>query len=283
MNTSTRDNDWRDEKRRAEESPSSEAIRADIERTRERLGETVEALGTQLNPSHLKQRVKEGVREATIGRVQNMASNTKERISETGRGLAHTIRENPLPAAMAAAGIGWLLFSSRDQQRSGSSSYSASASEQSSLAGDEAGTAQRVVDSTREVAQRISSGAQHIAQDVSEKAQEATQRVTESAQEAKERIARKATLTGRRMEREYNESPLAIGAVALAVGLAVALALPTSDKEVELMGETRDKLVDKARDQVSETTQKIERVVERAAPEVQSVIRDAAQEEGFVG
>jgi hypothetical protein len=283
MTTDTRDDNRRGEQERADGGPSSEAIRADIERTRERLGETVEALGTQLNPSHLKQRVKESVREATIGRVRHMASNTKERISETGRGLAHTIRENPVPAAMAAAGIGWLLFSSRDQQRTGGRSFNAGSFDQASRTGDEAGMAHRIADSTRDVADRVSSGAQNLAHDVAEKAQEAKERVTETAQEARERVARKATLTGRRMGREYNESPLAIGAVALAVGLAVALALPTSEKEVELMGDARDKLVDKAREQVSETTEKVERVVERAVPEVQSVIRDAAREEGFVG
>ena len=96
---------------------TSGAIRADIERTRERLGETVEALGAQLNPTHLKQRVKDSVREATIGRVQHMASMTRDRINETGRGLAQTIRDNPLPAAVAAGGIGWLLLSTRESRQ----------------------------------------------------------------------------------------------------------------------------------------------------------------------
>ena len=99
-----------------DDDSSSATIRAEIEKTRARLGETVEALGAQLNPTHLKERVKESVREATIGRVQHMASNTRDKIAETGRGFAQTIRENPLPAAMAAAGIGWLLISNRDQR-----------------------------------------------------------------------------------------------------------------------------------------------------------------------
>src|SRR5687768_1518629 len=92
------------------DADDSSVIRAEIEQTRARLGDTVEALGAQLNPTNLKQRVKDGVREATIGRVQHMASNTRDRISETGRGLAQTIRDNPVPAALAATGISWLLF-----------------------------------------------------------------------------------------------------------------------------------------------------------------------------
>ena len=36
----------------------SRAIREDIERTRERMGHTVEALGERLNPARIKQQVK---------------------------------------------------------------------------------------------------------------------------------------------------------------------------------------------------------------------------------
>src|SRR5687768_14763010 len=89
------------------------AIRDDIERTRDRMGDTIEALGERLNPARIKQQVKENIREATIGKVQNMANNAKHRVEEGGRGLVATIRENPIPAAMIVGGLGWLLFARR--------------------------------------------------------------------------------------------------------------------------------------------------------------------------
>lgn len=266
---------------------SSTALRAEIERTRERLGENVEALGAQLNPSHLKQRVKDSVREATIGRVQEMAHNTRERINETGRGLAQTIRENPLPAAMAAAGIGWLLLSSRDQRASGrfisgEPDVSAIPDESYEGSGLKAGL-RNVAEEVAEKAHDLTERAQDTAQRVVEKARETGDRVAYRTDAAVQRVTEKARTTARRVEHRYEENPMGLGAVALALGLAIGLSVPATRKEAALMGDARDRLLDKAREQVAETTGKVEAVVERAIPEVQSVVREAARDEGLMG
>lgn len=269
-----------------DEDPSPAAIRAEIDRTRQRLGDTVEALGAQLNPSHLKQRVKDSVREATIGKVQQMASNTKERINETGRGLAQTIRDNPLPAAMAAAGIGWLLLSNRDTRDTprfaGLPDDSFTRDESYGTSGIKAGV--------RNVAENVA----EKAHDLTEKAQDATNRVVDKVKRTGDVVADKADVamqraqetartTTRRVEHQFEENPMGLGAVALALGLAIGFSVPATRKEAVLMGDARDKLLDSAREKVAETTEKVEHVVERAIPQVQSVIRDAAREEGLTG
>jgi len=294
------------EPRLLESSPT--ALRAEIERTRERLGDTVEALGAQLNPSQLKQRVKDSVREATIGRVQLMASNTKERISETGRGLAQTIRDNPIPAAMAAAGLGWLLLSSRDQRTSrqftnGEPDEFAIPDESYHATGIKAGVrnaadnvAGKAHDLSEKVAERahdVSAKVTEKAQDLSEKAQDVTQRVVQKARATGDRVAdtadvavhrvqERARTTARRVENQFDESPMGIGAVALALGLAIGLSVPATRKEAALMGDKRDRLLDRARERVADTTEKVENIVERAMPEVQSVVREAARDEGLI-
>jgi len=255
---------------------STSAIRADIERTRERLGANVEALGAQLNPSNLKQRLKDSVREATIGKVQHMASNTTERITETGRGLAQVIRDNPLPAAVAAAGLGWLILSSRDQ-RDTRRFYELGNSSESHKS------------TVRETMHNVAGTVADKAHDLTERAGDATQRVVEKAKEAGERVAEKAdaavqsvqqrTRSGtRRLGNQFEDTPIGVGAVALALGLAVGMSVPATRKEAELMGDARDKLLDKTRERVAETTDRVERVVERAIPEVKNVVRDAARE-----
>jgi hypothetical protein len=255
---------------------STSAIRADIERTRERLGANVEALGAQLNPSNLKQRLKDSVREATIGKVQHMASNTTERITETGRGLAQVIRDNPLPAAVAAAGLGWLILSSREQ-RDTRRFYELGNSGES--------TKSTVRDTMHNVAGTVADKAH----DLTERAGDATQRVVEKAKEAGGLVAEKAdaavqsvqqrTRSGtRRLGNQFEDTPIGVGAVALALGLAVGMSVPATRKEAELMGDARDKLLDKTRERVAETTERVERVVERAIPEVKNVVRDAARE-----
>ena len=273
---------------------SSDVIRAEIEKTRERLGETVEALGAQLNPTNLKRRVKEGVREATIGKVQHMATNTKERIAASGRSLAETIRENPIPAAMAAAGIGWLLLSSREQRPS-TTRFTNGEPDEFAIPDEsyhEGGVRAKVRDVAENVAER--------AQDLTEKAQDATQRAVDKVRNTGARVAEKARYTGdrlttraddaswrvretarttaRRVENQYAESPIGVGAVALAVGLAIGLSVPGTRKETQLMGDARDKLVDKTRETIADTTDKVERVVQKALPEVKNVVRDAARE-----
>lgn len=257
-------------------------IRADIEQTRERLGETVGALGAQLNPSHLTQRVKDSVRDATIGRVQTMANKTKERVADSGRGIANVIRENPLPAAMVAAGVGWMLLSNRGKRDAYIDSYMS----------EEPNAAKRVVPGAVSVTEGIASKAQDLSQDVADKAKSTAhdvadtvkttaQDVADTVKTKAQDVAYQAKRATYRVEDKFEESPIALGAFAAAIGLAVGLAVPSSRKESEVMGGARDELLGKAREQISQATDKVEKVVERAAPEVETVIRDVAREEGL--
>lgn len=273
---------------------SSAVIRAEIEKTRERLGETIEALGAQLNPTNLKRRVREGVREATIGKVQDMATNTRERIAETGRGLAQTIRENPLPAAMAAAGIGWLLLSSREQRPTTTrftngepdefaipdESYQESGvrARVRDVAGNVADKANDLKEKAQEVTQQAVQKVRNTGERAVERARATGDRLTSRADEAAYRVRETARTTARRVEHQFEESPIGIGAVALAMGLAIGLSIPGTRKEAELMGDARDKLADRTREKIADTTDKVERVVQKALPEVKSVVRDAARE-----
>src|SRR4051812_6385247 len=97
----------------------SETARADIEATRQRMGETLEELGARLNPNRLKQQAKDKVRDATIGRGQTMAQTTIEKATSAGRTVTDVVRENPIPAAMIAAAISWLFWNSRRGQPPG--------------------------------------------------------------------------------------------------------------------------------------------------------------------
>jgi ElaB/YqjD/DUF883 family membrane-anchored ribosome-binding protein len=269
-------------------APSTTAIRADIERTRERLGDTVEALGAQLNPSHLAQRVKDTVREATIGKVQHMASHTKERMADTGRDLAQTIRDNPLPAAMAAAGIGWLLLSRREQPMR----YGVSADRDPyGLEGDRSpvrGMASNVTGKVQELGDKAANAADRV----KEKAQDVTRRVVDSAKSTGERISEttdtalhqvrdKTRQATQRVEGQYQENPMALGAVALALGLAIGMSAPRTRREVEMVGDASDRVMDKARERIASTTERVESVIDRALPEVKEVVREAAREEGL--
>jgi ElaB/YqjD/DUF883 family membrane-anchored ribosome-binding protein len=278
---------------------STDEIRADIERTRERLGDTVEALGAQLNPSHLKQRVKDSVHEATIGRVKNMASNARDKAEESGRGLLETLRDNPIPAAMIAGGIGWLLFNKRRT----SVDRSAAIEVESDYRGpvrtgaaadaesidysrqfpqvEHEGVAHRVASSARDAGEKVASTARDAGGKVASTARTVGEKVSSSASSVAHGVADTARAGTARLEETMHENPMVLGVVAAAVGLAVGMTLPASERESRLMGSKRDELVDKAREAIGETRDKVRNAAERVVPEVGATLKEVAREEGL--
>jgi hypothetical protein len=61
-----------------------------------------------------------------------------------------------------------------------------------------------------------------------------------------------------------DEQPLVLGALGLALGLAIGYALPATRREDELLGETRDRLMYKAKETSQEYGEKAQRVAQSA-------------------
>jgi ElaB/YqjD/DUF883 family membrane-anchored ribosome-binding protein len=289
---------------------STEEIRADIERTRERLGATVEALGAHLNPSLLKQRVKDSVREATIGRAQTMARNARDKAEESGRSLIGTLRDNPIPAAMIAGGIGWLLFSKRRDRGSddvaewdyhdslgattdASSAYREdtvidysrqlpeSAQNDGGVGSRARAASERVVSSARHAGESVVSGARNAGETVASTARVAGEKVASGTSRVAHTIADRARAGGQRVEETFDQNPMVLGVIAAAVGLAVGMTLPATEKESQLMGTRRDELIDRAKEAVSDAKEKVRHAAERAVPEVRDTLKEVAREEGL--
>jgi len=206
---------------------------------------------------------------------------------DTGTYIMDMIKQNPMPAALIGLGLGWLYLNQRNQSRlyaaprrydqpsnredwrewsdvapagasreawSGASSWS-SGSEQPSNGGLHAATA-AVSDKLHDVQQQASQalqGAQQQASQIGARAQQSVSQMTDSAQ------------------RLMWEKPLAAGAIALALGAGLGLAIPESLQEKRMMGEARDHLVDRAQ----ETAQQLGQKVQAAASDA----LDAAKEQ----
>jgi len=84
-------------------------IEADIEQTRAQMSETINQIQERLNPHHLAEQAKEAVYDATIGSAVVTAKGM-------GSNMFETIKQNPLPAAIAALSIGWLMRKSTTVQ-----------------------------------------------------------------------------------------------------------------------------------------------------------------------
>jgi ElaB/YqjD/DUF883 family membrane-anchored ribosome-binding protein len=66
------------------------------------------------------------------------------------------------------------------------------------------------------------------------------------------------------------DTPLAIGAVALALGAAAGLSIPSTPIENRVMGEARDSLVEKVSDTAQETLDKVKTVAQEASETVKT-------------
>ena len=261
-------------------SPQVQTIEADIATTRERMGETLEELGARLNPDRLKQQAMDTVREATIGKVETMARKTMDTATTAGRAVTDVVRENPIPVAMIAAGIGWLFWSSR----SGSN-----ASAQAPRIGSRSGPTVNRIETKSARGESISNEAGLVetvrakAGDVVGAAAGVAHKATEGASHLASGIAENAQSQSTKVVNAFQASPLAIGAIAAAVGLAAGFIVPSTQREGELLGETRDDLVGKAREFVHEKTEQVQHVAQRVVNEARSTAIEAARQEGLAG
>lgn len=105
-------------------------LQEDIEQTRAEMARTVDEIQERLTPQNIVEQVKEtakdtatetidnvkhAVREATVGKVENMVNIVSDSARETGSGLLDLIKENPVPAALAGLGLGWLYMKNQDK------------------------------------------------------------------------------------------------------------------------------------------------------------------------
>ncbi len=153
-----------------------------------------------------------------------------------GRSFMQSMGDNPLPAALAAVGIGWMLRNARTG--SGASMWSESQWDteyDDTGAGFESGTVGGSVGSNTMGEWKES--AQEMASSARQKMSRATRQTTHSLQRGSSQLGRM-----------FRENPIPFGVAALAVGAAVGLSAPETETENELMGEARDTVVERARE-----------------------------------
>jgi ElaB/YqjD/DUF883 family membrane-anchored ribosome-binding protein len=93
----------------------TEALRSDIDLTRRRMDDTMEALGDRLHGRHLLDEVI-GFFRGSNEDAEGSAARVREKISRTARrathGVVDTVKENPMPAFLIGAGVAWLVYAS---------------------------------------------------------------------------------------------------------------------------------------------------------------------------
>jgi len=267
------------------QDPETRRIRADIERTREDLSETIDAIQDRLRPSNVASNAVSSVRDAASERFQDVAESD----------FVQEIRTNPAPAIMVGIGIiglTWLMSSRGDAAKYRGSGYTARARHSSRggyAYGDRyfaSGIENRPYGGERYGAEQY--GAEYGAREyessgrsgIAAGAGQLTERAGEYAGEAA-RTARRSTRRAQStLQRMLNENPLMVGAAAAAIGAAIGMALPETERENELMGEARDSMIENVQEKAQEAAERVQNAASEAAERVQNVASEAV---GLVG
>ncbi len=212
---------------------SEDELRADIARTRA-LRDDVHALREQASGANVRRRV----RQATIGRAG--VARARQGVRESGGALWQSAQENPIPTAIVAGGIAWLLYSASQRRRDGM--YGEYAAGGDLEHGDEcedarwAGAADRSSRLREGMVEAGSAGRERM-QAIGAAGRERAQQLRRAGQERAEHLAPAQDLghrAGESAQGAFNRSPLTMGAVAMLAGFGAALLFPRTQRSARL-------------------------------------------------
>jgi len=265
---------------------------------------------------------------------------------DTARGAGSTIwgtiKENPIPTALAAASLGWLFAhranSAATRRASQQTSYPSSSRQPSSsyqqpsygeqdtvrvtgsapgatqntaghmvdqaqdkagqVAGQARNTVGNAVDQVQDKAGQVAGQAQQTASGLLHGTQDAVGGLAQGAQNTVGGLAQgtQETVGGLvqgtqqtaqqaqgQFQRLLQENPLAAGAAAVALGTAIGLIIPETQRESQLMGGARDTVVDRAMGTAQDTMQKVGTIAQKAESAAESAVKEEAHAQGLVG
>jgi len=142
-----------------------------------------------------------------------------------------------------------------------------------------------VASRVQDTASSLAGRAQDTAGSIASQAQETAGNIVSQAQDTAGNIAHQAQYQAQRVEDRFqqalHENPLAVGAISLAVGAAIGLALPQTRRENELMGEARDNLIERAQEVAQDTMEKVQHVAGEVADQAQTTAKEEANRQGL--
>ncbi len=261
----------------------TDQIRERIEETRQEMGETIQAIEEKLSLENISEQVSEQISEkaselfeaakdnvysATIGKAGKFMQNVNKEIQRSG--ILEKAVANPLPLFLIAFGAGLLIFKSKNGRKSNHNG-----NERRNLSGaTNSGNLSNDSSTLKNAQEKIES----VGSSLYQSAEGAANTVYETVGDFAGNTAEKVENLGIQVRDSYDyyieENPLAVGAVALAAGALVGLAIPSTGYENEMLGETRQNLISKAQHAAKETIQDVKNV---AGETVNSVKKDVVE------
>lgn len=273
---------------------SSEAIKTNIEHTREKMDQTLDQIGERLRPRHLLDEAldylrshgpsREGVKEkanVAMGKAGDSAGKAVRVITET-------VRQYPIPSLLIGAGVAYAFY---ERQQEDEGYYEIEEDElpygfgttvvTEEYVGPESG---ELKSSKEKVQEKLAGTGQQLkekGENLKARAAEKGRVIRIKASEMRRRMAARAreTYSDKREQvvRMSDEHPLSTGIGLLAAGLLVGLALPHTRPEDEFLGRTSDKLKRRAQAEGKDLVERGKNVASAAY----AAAKETAEREGL--
>jgi ElaB/YqjD/DUF883 family membrane-anchored ribosome-binding protein len=270
-------------------------LKAQIEETRHQMGETIDAIQEKLSFSNISEQVSEQlnnaietakhtVYDATIGKAVNYMKDMGSEIS--GSSAVKMVRNNPLPFVLIAAGAGLLAYNSYSgkgrsnerraprQDAPGNEQTSAARALLGSARDKASGMAESVGSAAGSAYESVAGAASGTYAGIANSASNAYTGANELVHRAYDKVGEYGTTAQEQYNHHIEENPLAVGAVALALGAAIGFAIPSTRYEGELMGEARENLMQKAQDSAGLLVDKVREAASEAGETLKSEIKN---------
>lgn len=266
-------------------------IRQQIEETRASMSETIDAIGEKLSFANISEQVKEQVSEqidsaietvkgkayeATVGKAEtfmksagilaeNFMKNAGDAMKNTSQKISKsqfykTAQDSPLPLLLIGLGVGLLAYRSFGGKKQSSHHVANGGSNYKKRSFQSSETEKSALGSAQEKIGDAVSGAY--------------QSVSGTASQAYRKVGDLGTAGRKQYENYLEEKPLVVGAVAAIIGATVALAIPATRYEDELMGEARQNLVQKVEDSTGDLVGKVKDFVNDAGKTIGDEVKN---------
>lgn len=200
-----------------------------------------------------------------VGAVAQTAGNVAGGTGNVAGSLLKTISDNPLPAALAGISVAYIIMQHNSTAQHTLHQAGHVAGNVVSTAGDTVGT---VAGAAGEAVGNVAGAAGGAVGTAAGAAGDAVGNVASSVKEGTQQAQTQLQML-------LLDNPLAVGAIAAAIGAAVGLAIPETPQEHQLMGQARDALLDRAGTAAQDTLQKVQQVASEAGDTIQ---REAQQQ-----
>lgn len=261
---------------------SAAEIERDVHASRARVEQTLDQIQDRLSPGQLIDQTVTYLRDGGGG--------------EFARNLGESVKQNPLPVALIAAGVGWMMLGGHQYRSNGDSEptdwddhhdrfgepYVGLAERHPTYAGFDApgadttsasGAASDLGDRLKDTARDAKDSLGALGDETRERIADAGSDAADRARHLRERARQRSRRVKQSVLQTINEQPLILGAIGLAIGAALGAAVPPSEVEDRLMGETRDEALRRAEEVGREQAEK----ARDAAATIAAAARDEAE------